>query len=154
MFVGTLFMATKGDSLNKPRIVFLNALGAGITLIAFAFSRSLPLSVFLAGAVMAFLNVYDLTLGVLIQLVAPPNMRGRAVSLHSLAISFTAVGGFVMGGIGSIVGVPVMIATGGIGIVINAILRRSAILTVHEYNQHVENSVDTLAPTGDDISST
>jgi MFS family permease len=154
MFVGTLFMATKGDSLNKPRIVFLNALGAGITLIIFAFSRSLPLSVFLAGAVMAFLNVYDLTLGVLIQLVAPPNMRGRAVSLHSLAISFTAVGGFVMGGIGSIVGVPVMIATGGIGIVINAIFRRRAILTVHEYNQRVENSVDTLAPTGDDISST
>ena len=103
---------------------------------------------------MAFLNVYDLTLGVLIQLVAPPNMRGRAVSQHTLANSFTADGGFVMGGIGIIVGVPVMIATGGIGIVINAIFRRRAILTVHEYNQRVENSVDTLAPTGDDISST
>ena len=92
---------------------------------------------------MAFLNAYDLTLGVLIQLVAPPNMRGRAVSLHSLAISFTAVGGFVMGGIGSIVGVPVMIAAGGIGIVINAMFRRRALLTVHEYSQDIETSVDT-----------
>jgi MFS family permease len=154
MFVATLFMATKGDSLNKPRIVFLNALGAGIALIAFAFSRSLPLSIFLAGAVMAFLNAYDLTLGVLIQLVAPPNMRGRAVSLHSLAISFTAVGGFVMGGIGSIVGVPVMIAAGGTGIIFNALFRRRAILTVHEYSQQVETSVDTPMPSGDNTSST
>ena len=103
---------------------------------------------------MAFLNAYDLTLGVLIQLVAPPNMRGRAVSLHSLAISFTAVGGFVMGGIGSIVGVPVMIAAGGTGIVVNALLRRRAIMTVHEYNQQDEPSVDIPVSPGDNIPST
>ena len=116
--------------------MFLNAFCGGIALIAFALSRSLPLSIFLAGAVMAFLYAYDVTLGVLLQLVAPPNLRGRAVSLHSLAISFTALGGFIMGGIGSIVGVPVMITAGGIGIVINAIFRRRAILTVQEYSQH------------------
>ena len=154
MFVATLFMAMKGDSLNKPNIVFLNALGAGIALIAFALSRSLPLSIFLAGAAMAFLNAYDLTLGVLIQLVAPPKMRGRAVSLHSLAISFTAVGGFVMGGIGSIVGVPVMIAAGGTGIVFNALVRRRAILTIREYNQPDESPIDTPMSSGDNIPST
>lgn len=154
LFVATLFMATKGDSLNKPRVVFLNALGAGIALIAFALSRSLPLSIFLAGTVMAFLNAYDLTLGVLIQLVAPPNMRGRAISLHSLAISFTAVGGFVMGGIGSIVGVPVMIAAGGTVIVVNALLRRRAIMTVRQYGQQDESFVDTPVSPGDNISST
>ena len=142
MFVSTLFMATKGDSLQKPRIVFLNALCGGIALIAFALSRSLPLSIFLAGSVMAFLYAYDVTLGVLLQLVAPPNLRGRAVSLHSLAISFTALGGFVMGGIGSIVGVPLMITAGGIGIVINAMLRRRAILTVQEYSQHQAKGSD------------
>jgi len=92
---------------------------------------------------MAFLNAYDLTLGVLIQLVAPPSMRGRAVSLHSLAISFTAVGGFVMGGVGSIVGVPVMVAAGGTGIVFNALVRRRAILKIREYNQQDESSIDT-----------
>ncbi len=91
---------------------------------------------------MAFLYAYDVTLGVLLQLVAPPNLRGRAVSLHSLAISFTALGGFVMGGIGSIVGVPLMITAGGIGIVINAMLRRRAILTVQEYSQHQAKGSD------------
>ena len=103
---------------------------------------------------MAFLNAYDLTLGVLIQLVAPPNMRGRAISLHSLAISFTAVGGFVMGGIGAIVGVPVMIAAGGTVIVVNALLRRRAIMTVRQYGQQDEPFVDTPVSPGDNISST
>jgi hypothetical protein len=92
---------------------------------------------------MAFLNAYDLTLGVLIQLVAPANMRGRAVSLHSLAISFTAVGGAVMGVVGEKVGVPLMVASGGIGIVINALLRRNAIMSIHEYDQQDEEAVDT-----------
>ncbi len=154
LFIATLLMAARGDSQNKPRIVFLNAIGAGLALIAFAFSRSLPLSIFLAGAVMAFLNAYDLTLGVLIQLVAPPNLRGRAVSLHSLAISFTAVGGFVMGGVGSIVGVPLMVAAGGTGIVINALLRRKAIMGIREYGQEDDPAVDTAQPPRDNTPST
>jgi len=143
LFVATIIMATKGDSPNKPRTVFLNALGAGVALTAFAFSRSLPLSIFLAAAAMAFLNAYDLTLGVLIQLVAPANMRGRAVSLHSLAISFTAVGGAVMGVVGEKVGVPLLVASGGIGIVVNTLLRRGAIMGIHEFDNQEEQVVDT-----------
>ena len=144
MFVATIVMASRGDSSNKPRIVFVNALVAGVALIGFALSRNLALSVFLAGAVMAFLNAYDLTLGVLIQLVAPPNMRGRAVSLHSLAISFTAVGGFFVGGVGSVVTVPIMLAAAGGGIIVNAMLRRPAIMRIREFSRQVD-----LADTSD-----
>ena len=133
MLIATLVMAARGDSHNKPRIIYLNALGAGLALIAFALSRSLPLSVLSAMAIMAFLNAYDLTLGALMQLVAPPNLRGRAVSLHSLAISFTAIGGFVMGAAGSVVGVPFVLATSGAGIVVNSLLRRHALMRVYEY---------------------
>ncbi len=153
LFVATIIMAAKGDSKNKPRIIFLNAVGAGIALTAFALSRSLPLSIFLAAAVMAFLNAYDLTLGVLIQLVAPANMRGRAVSLHSLAISFTAVGGAVMGVAGEKFGVPLMVASGGVGIVINALLRRGAIMSIHEYEHEEEQAVDTAEPPRDNTPS-
>ena len=83
-------------------------------------------------ALMAFLNAYDLTLGALLQLMAPSHLRGRVVSLHSLAISFTAFGGFIMGTVGSIVGVPIMLAASGTGIVANSILRRSALMKIHE----------------------
>ena len=142
MFVATLIMAAVGDGPRKQRIIFINALATGVALIGFAYSPNLLVAVVLAGAVMGLLNAYDLTLGALIQLVAPPNMRGRAVSLHSLAISFTAVGGFVIGGVGSVVTVPTMLAAAGVGIVVNALLRRRAILGIREFG-HQGDIVDT-----------
>ena len=132
LLLATLVMAARGDVEEKTRVIFLGAIGAGLALIGFALSRSLPLSVLFAAAVMAFLNAYDLTLGALMQLVSPPHLRGRAVSLHSLAISFTALGGFAMGVAGGIVGVPTVLAAGGAGIVANSLLRRSALKRVME----------------------
>lgn len=132
MLLSMLIMAAIGDSENKPRIIFFNAFAAGLALIGFALSRSLPLSIFLAIGVMAFLNAYDVTLGALMQLVAPPNLRGRAASLHTLATSFTALGGFIMGVVGSIVGVPTILAAGGMGIVVNSVLRRPALAQIQE----------------------
>ena len=132
MLIANLIMAARGDSENKPRVIFLNALLVGFALIAFALSRSLPLSILLAAAIMAFLNAYDITLGSLMQLVAPPNLRGRAVSLYSMAVSFTALGGFVMGAAGSVVGVPITLAVAGAGVVVNSLLRRSALMRIKE----------------------
>ena len=132
MLIANLVMAAIGDSDNKPRVIFFNALIAGVALIGFSLSRSLLLSIILATATMTFLNAYDLTLGALMQLVAPPNLRGRAVSLHSLAISFSWLGGFVMGTAGSVVGVPTMLAAGGAGIVVNSLLRRPALMLIRE----------------------
>lgn len=133
MLIATLLMAASADSDRKARIVFLNALGAGTALIAFALSRSLLLSALLAGATMAFLNAYDLTLGALMQLVAPPHLRGRAISLHSLAISFTALGGFALGAVGSVIGVPVALLVSGGGIVLNAVGRRRALMRIDRH---------------------
>ena len=134
MFLAPLVMAIRGDAGNKPRTIFLNALAAGVALVGFALSRSLLLSVLLAMVTMALLNAYDLTLGALMQLVAPPHLRGRAVGLHSLAISFTAVGGFALGAVGSVVGVPATLAAGGAGIVVNALLRRPALMRIREHS--------------------
>jgi hypothetical protein len=133
MLAASLVMAAKGDTRSKTRVIFWAALGAGLALTGFALSRSLVLSFFLAGAVMAFLNAYDLTLGALMQLVSPANMRGRAVSLHSLAISFTSLGAFAMGVTGAFVGVPLVLAVAGGGIVANSLLRRSALAHVTEH---------------------
>ena len=71
------------------------------------------------------------------QLVAPSNFRGRAVSLHSLAISFTAIGGFFMGIVGSVIGVPVILAAGGTGILINSLLRRPALIRIQRHQQQL-----------------
>ena len=140
MLIASLAMAAIGDVRNKPGVVFVCALGAGVALVGFALSRSLPLSVFLAGAVMGLLNAYDLTLGALMQLVSPPAFRGRAVSLHSLAISFTALGGFVMGAAGGVIGVPAVLAVSGAGIVANAVWRRRALMRIREQPRDADNA--------------
>jgi MFS family permease len=132
MLGATLLMAARGDRIPKGRIIVVCAAGAGVSLVAFALSRSLPLSVVLAGSVMGFLNAYDLALGAMMQLVTAPHLRGRVVSLHSLAISFTALGGFVIGVVGGIVGVPVVMAAAGGGIIVNTALRRGAVLRLRE----------------------
>ena len=133
MLGATLLMAAWGDSVPKAKIIIVCAAGAGVALIAFAVSRSLPISVILAGAVMGFLNAYDLALGAMMQLVSPAHLRGRSISLHSLAISFTALGGFVIGALGGIVGVPLVMAVSGGGIIANAALRRRAVLGLLEH---------------------
>ncbi len=133
MLGATLLMAAWGDSVPKAKIIIVCAAGAGVALIAFAVSRSLPISVILAGAVMGFLNAYDLALGAMMQLVSPAHLRGRSISLHSLAISFTALGGFAIGALGGIVGVPLVMAVSGGGIIANAALRRRAVLGLLEH---------------------
>ena len=140
MLIASLAMAAIGDVRNKPGVVFVCALGAGVALVGFALSRSLPLSVFLAGLVMGLLNAYDLTLGALMQLVSPPAFRGRAVSLHSLAISFTALGGFVMGAAGGVIGVPAVLAVSGAGIVANSVWRRGALMRIREQPREADNA--------------
>ena len=79
-----------------------------------------------------------------------PTCGGGPSALHSLAISFTAVGGFVAGGIGSIVGVPTMLAAAGVGIIVNSALRRSAIMRIREFS----NQADLEAPGGVDTPDT
>ena len=151
-FIATLIMAVRGDSDSKPRIIFVNAFVAGAALIGFALSRSLILSILLATAAMAFLNAYDMTLGALMQLAAPPHLRGRAVSLHSLAISFTSLGGFGMGVVASFVGVPAVLAAGGVGVIVNSLLRRSALMQIQErpIQSTLESESATPAPADSD----
>jgi len=132
MLFSAVFMAANGDAKHKPTVIFVCALAGGLAMIGFAISHSLPLSMLMAATVMALLNAYDLTLGALMQLVSPPNMRGRAVSLHSLAISFTALGGFVMGVGAGLIGVPIVLAISGGGIFANALGRRGALMRIEE----------------------
>ena len=140
MLGATLLMAARGDTASKSKIIVACAAAAGVSLVVFALSRNLAISVVFAGATMGFLNAYDLALGAMMQLVSPPHLRGRAVSLHSLAISFTALGGFVIGAVGGIVGVPIVMAISGAGVVANTALRRKALLRLRE--RAIEGTAD------------
>jgi hypothetical protein len=90
-----------------------------------------------------FLTAYDITLVSLLQIVSPAAMRGRIVSLYSMAIAFTSLGGFLSGAIGSMIGVPVMLALGSLAIVGNLMVHRPRLLRIRE--PAAEGSVRSVA---------
>lgn len=130
--VAVLAVAALGDLRHKPRLILGTAAAAGVFLVGFSFSRSLPLAMLFAMLTTACLMAYDITIGALLQLVAPPAMRGRIVSLHSLAIAFMSLGGFLTGALGSVIGVNVMMMFGGGAILTNLLAQRGRLMRIRE----------------------
>ena len=56
---------------------------------------------------------YDTTMGALIQLLVHNAVRGRVMGLYVLTFGFTSLGGFLAGGIATILSAPVAIGFGG-----------------------------------------
>jgi MFS family permease len=127
-----LGVAALGNVRNKPRLVFWCALGAGLSLLGFSLSRSLPLSMLCALLTTGLLMAYDLALISLLQIISPPHMRGRIVSLYGLAIGFMALGGFGLGAIGSLIGVPTVLGLSSLAIAGNLLLHRSRLVQIQE----------------------
>ena len=111
--VSTLVVAGLGDFRNKGTLLIVNAAGAGLLLILFAFSPWFAVSLVLVTLVSGALMAYDVTIGTLLQLLSSDEVRGRVLGLYGLTFGFTALGGFVAGGIAALLGAPVAIALGG-----------------------------------------
>jgi MFS family permease len=135
-----LSVAALGNVGNKPRLIFWCALGAGLSLLAFSLSRQLSLSMLCALLTTGLLMAYDLALSSLLQIVSPPPMRGRIVSLYGLAIGFMAFGGFALGAIGSVIGVPTMLGLSSAAILGNLLLHRRRLLKIKEQLPEVGGS--------------
>ncbi len=131
-FIAVLAVAATAGAWRKPPVILVCAGAGGLALIGFSLSRSFPLSLVLAMLTLGCLMAYDLTLSTLLQLLAPLHMRGRIISIYSMAVALTSVGGFVMGAIGSVIGVPVALTIGGSVVVGQAVLRRRQVLDIRE----------------------
>lgn len=127
-----LSVAALGNVRNKPRLLFWCAVGAGLSLLAFSLSRNLALSMLCALLTTGLLTAYDIALSSLLQIVSPARMRGRIVSLYSLAIAFMAFGGFAIGALGSLIGVPTMLGISSMAILGNLLLHRRRLLQIRE----------------------
>jgi len=127
-----LGVASLGNLRDKPRLLFWCALGAGVALLGFSLSRSLPLSMLCALLTTGLLMAYDIALSSLLQIVSPPRMRGRIVSLYGLAIGCMALGGFGLGAVGSVIGVPTVLGLSSLAIVGNLLMHRPRLFQIRE----------------------
>ena len=113
--VGALSLASMRPSGGSGRLMLggLGIVGASLTI--FALSRSLPLSMAALALQGAFQVAYYSTTNTLIQVLVPARLRGRVLSLYVLtSIGLIPVANLVGGAFAEVVGVPIVLAAGGI----------------------------------------
>ena len=82
---GALVLSRLGEIERKGRLLVLGAAMFGGMLVAFAYSRSMPLSLTLFGLSYAGILLYDTTVQTLLQIVVPDRMRGRVLGFRSMS---------------------------------------------------------------------
>jgi predicted MFS family arabinose efflux permease len=112
---GALTVAALGKHKHMGLLVLLMLLGLGVLIAAFALSRQFILScvlIFIAGAML--LAVFT-SIGSLVQLITPDNMRGRVLSVYNVAFrGGMPVGSLVVGALVKQYTAPVVIACNGV----------------------------------------
>jgi predicted MFS family arabinose efflux permease len=112
---GALTVAWLGKHKHMGLLVLVMLLGLGVLISAFALSRSLVLScilIFFAGAML--LAVFT-SIGSLVQMIAPDNMRGRVLSVYNVAFrGGMPVGSLVVGALVREFTAPVVLTWNGV----------------------------------------
>jgi MFS family permease len=120
--VGVLAVAWFAHSRGKGRQALFGALAFGVLLIAFAASKSYPLSLVLAFALGVASQFYMTTISTVLQVNLPNELRGRVMGIYGLAWELMPVGGMIAGAIAEFAGAPVAVGFGGFMVAAMALL--------------------------------
>jgi MFS family permease len=112
---GALTLAAKTEVRGLGRWVALACAGFGISLILFAFSRNLWLSVCLLLPVGFSMMLQMSSSNTLIQAMVPDHLRGRVMAVYSMMfMGMAPLGAFFAGAMADRVGAPVTLSLGAI----------------------------------------
>ena len=113
--IGALSLASMRPSGGSGRLILGAICVVGASLVVFAVSRSLPLSMLALALIGGFqVNFYSTT-NTLIQVLVPARLRGRVLSLYMLtSIGLIPVANLAGGALAEVFGVEVVLATGGV----------------------------------------
>jgi MFS family permease len=113
--LGALTLATRTGFQGLSRWVAVSCGGFGLTLLAFASSRSFWLSTWILVPVGFCMMLQMSSSNTLIQAMVPDHLRGRVMSVYSMMFMGVAPFGALLGGaLADRLGAPTMVAMGGI----------------------------------------
>ena len=113
--LGALTLASKTGVRGLGRWVAFSCAGFSISLILFAFSRTLWLSIFLLLPVGFCMMLQMASSNTLIQVMVPDELRGRVMAVYSMMFMGVApFGAFFAGAMADRVGAPITVAIGAI----------------------------------------
>jgi MFS family permease len=114
--IGALAIASLSNFQHRGLMLFFSIAVFGVSLIAFALSRSFPLSLAILIIVGGTATMSMSTTNMLIQLGVPTEFRGRIMSMYTMiAMGSMPLGSMILGVIADFLGVPQTLALGGIG---------------------------------------
>ena len=110
--LASLAISGMADIRQKGRMLVVGGVGFSLLIIAFAASRSFPLSLALFAGACVFVVFYEVSLTTLLQTVVPDEMRGRVISFQAFTWGANGLSGFHTGVIARWLGAPWAIAFG------------------------------------------
>jgi MFS family permease len=112
--IGSLAIAFLGDFRRKGALFIYGTAAWGACWALFALSRTAPLSFVLMVAVGLASSAFGVLQSTLLLMVAPAEVRGRAMGLQELAIGILPVATLLHGAVAAVIGVPASTATSGV----------------------------------------
>lgn len=117
--IGALVLASRSSVQGLGPVIAAGSGAFGLSLIGFALSRSVALSSVLLVISGFSMIVVTASTNTVLQTIVSEQMRGRIMSLYTMAfVGMTPVGGLVGGSIADRVGGPVAVILGGAGCVV------------------------------------
>jgi MFS family permease len=122
-FAGGLYLASRKSVLKLGRIVPYAAAVSGIGLIGFSLSQFFILSMLMMIIAGLGMMLHTAASNTILQTIVDEDMRGRMLSIYTMAIMGTApFGSLLAGSLAKVIGTPQTIMAGGIACIAGAIL--------------------------------
>ena len=121
--MGTLTLAAKESLKGLGKWVAVCAVGFGVSLILFSFSRAMWLSMVLLLPVGFTMMVEMASSNTLIQSMVPDHLRGRVMAVYSMMfMGMAPLGSFFAGALADRLGAPITVAVGGLACIAGSAL--------------------------------
>jgi len=112
------FSIASFNDLNINKLLFSSLVGAGISLIVFAFVNNYVLGIAIFGLIFAFGAASENAVSTLTQNSVPDSMRGKVISLQTLTWGFSGLSGLLGGYLSEIYSIQIVIFCAGILIIL------------------------------------
>jgi MFS family permease len=110
---GSMAVAAYGEVLARPRATALFAAAFGLSVVAFALSRSYPLSLMLLVVVGALGSAYSVGNSSALQTRTPREMQGRVMGVYQITWNAQFFGALLVGALADAAGAPFALALAG-----------------------------------------
>ncbi len=131
--IGALSLASRNTVVGLGRVIVRGSTLFGVTLVAFAFSEILWLSCVLLVASGFAVMVVTASINTMLQTLVEEDMRGRVMSLYTVAfIGMSPIGSLAGGAIAGRVGAPLAVAFGGLACLALALWFRRRLAPLRE----------------------